>query len=129
MDADAAARAWVEGWSRAWPAKDADAVGALYADDAVFVSQPFRDPQPPAEYARWAFADEDEELVECRFGEPVVGDDRATVEYWALLRRPDGSEATLAGVAVIRFGADGRAVEQRDYWAIEEGRFPPNFRH
>jgi ketosteroid isomerase-like protein len=127
MDAESAARAWVEGWSRAWPAKDAEAVGALYADDAVFRSHPFREPRPPAEYAAWAFADE--EPVEIAFGDPVVGGDRAAVEYWAILRRRDGSEATLAGVAVIRFGADGRAVAQRDYWAIEKGRLPPNFRH
>jgi ketosteroid isomerase-like protein len=127
MDAEAAARAWVEGWSRAWPARDADAVAALYADGAVFRSHPFRDPQPPADYARWAFADEDEELVELAFSDPIVGGDRAVVEYWATLRRRDGSEATLAGVAVVRF-AGGLAVEQRDYWAIAEGRCPANFR-
>lgn len=127
MDAEDSARAWVEGWSRAWPAGDAVAVGDLYAEGAVFRSHPFREPQPPAEYARWAFADEDEQLVECRFGEPVVGRERAAVEYWALLRRRDGTEATLAGIAVLRFGADGRVVEQRDYWDLADGRRPPNF--
>jgi ketosteroid isomerase-like protein len=127
MDAEDSARAWVEGWSRAWPAGDADAVGALYTDGAVFRSHPFREPQPPAEYARWAFADEDEQLVECRFGQPVAGGERAAVEYWALLRRRDGTEATLAGIAVLRFGADGRVVEQRDYWDLADGRRPPNF--
>jgi ketosteroid isomerase-like protein len=127
MDAEEAVRAWVEGWSRAWPAGDVDGVAALYAEGAVFRSHPFRDPQPPAEYARWAFADPDERLVECRFGDPVVGRERAAVEYWALVRRQDGAEATLAGVAVIRFGTDGRVVEQRDYWDLAEGRRPPNF--
>ena len=128
MDAATAARRWVEGWSRAWPARDAEAVGALYAPDAVFRSHPFRKPQAPADYARWAFADEDERLVELRFGDPVVGGRRAAVEYWALLRRRDGDLATLAGIAVIRFGDDGLAVEQRDYWDIAEGRHEPNFR-
>jgi ketosteroid isomerase-like protein len=51
MDAEAAARAWVEGWSSAWPARDAGAVAALYAEGAVFRSHPFREPQPPVEYA------------------------------------------------------------------------------
>lgn len=127
MDAEAAARAWVEGWSSAWPARDAGAVGALYAEGAVFRSHPFREPQPPAEYAAWTFADEDEGLVECRFGEPVVGGERAAVEYWALRRRRDGGEATLAGIALIRFGADGLVVEQRDYWDLADGRRSPNF--
>jgi hypothetical protein len=26
---------------------------------------------------------------------------------------------------VIRFGADGRVVEHRDYWAMEDGRREP----
>lgn len=124
MDPRAAARAWIEGWARAC---DAEGVGALYAEGAVFRSHPFRDPQPPAEYAAWAFADEDEQLVECRFGEPVVDGDRAAVEYWALLRRRDGAEATLAGIAVLRFVPDGRVFDQRDYWDLADGRRPPNF--
>jgi len=128
MDAEAAARVWIEGWSRAWPAGDADLLDPLYVEDVVFRSHPFRDPQAPAEYASWAFADEDEQLVELRFGEPVAGGSGAAVEYWAVVRRRDGTEATLAGVSVIRFGDDGRVVEQRDYWDLADGRRPPNFR-
>jgi hypothetical protein len=127
MDAEAAARAWIEGWSRAWPVGNADLLEPLYAENAVFRSHPFREPQAPAEYARWAFADEDERLVELRFGEPVAGGSGAAVEYWAVLRRRDGTDTTLAGVAVIRFGDDGRVVEQRDYWDLADGRRPANF--
>ena len=127
MDARAAASAWVDGWSRAWPAGDAELVASLYVEGAVFRSHPFREPQTALAYARWAFAEEDEQLVECRFGEPVVEPPRAAVEYWALLRRRGGGEATLAGIAVIRFRDDGRVVEQRDYWDLAEGRRPPNF--
>jgi ketosteroid isomerase-like protein len=128
MDAEAAARAWIEGWSHAWPAGDADLLEPVYAERAVFRSHPFREPQAPADYARWAFADEDEQLVDLAFGEPVTGGAGAAVEYWAVLRRRDGTETTLAGVAVIRFGDDGRVVEQRDYWDLADGRRPPNFR-
>jgi ketosteroid isomerase-like protein len=35
VDAQAAARAWVEAWERAWPVGDVDAVAALYSDDAL----------------------------------------------------------------------------------------------
>ena len=123
MDADAAARAWIEGWSRAWPANDAGAVGALYTDDAVYLSHPFRKPEPSArDYAERAFADE--ELVEVRFGEPVAAERRGAVEYWAILRS-EGREMTLAGMAVLRFAADGRVEEHREYWSLEEGRREP----
>jgi ketosteroid isomerase-like protein len=125
VEGEAAARAWIEGWTRGWEAGDADAIGALYAADAVYRSHPFREPERSArDYAIRAFSDE--ELVECRFGEPVVDGDRAAVEYWAVLAA-DGEEETLAGVALLRFGPDGRVVEQRDYWAMQPGHTPPNF--
>jgi SnoaL-like domain len=125
MDVEAAASAWVEGWTRGWETGDADAIGALYALDAVFRSHPFREPERSArDYALRAFADED--LVECRFGEPVVDGDRAAVEYWAVLSA-EGDEETLAGVALIRFGTDGLVVEQRDYWSMQPGRVEPRF--
>lgn len=125
MRIEAAARAWVEGWTAGWEDADADRIGALYAENAVFRSHPFREPERSAhDYATRAFGDE--ELIECRFGTPIVDGDRAAVEYWALLS-VDGDEETLAGLAVVRFGEDGRVVEQRDYWSMQPGRAEPNF--
>ena len=36
-----------------------------------------------------------------------------------------GREQTIAGVSVLRFGADGLVVFERDYWAVEVGRSEP----
>ena len=122
MTTEEAARAFVDGWSRAWPAADPDALTALYADDALFRSAPFRDPQAPREYAAWAF--ESQEAAECRFGTPFVVGDRALVEYWAHVT-VRGETTTIAGISVLRFAADGRVREQRDYWHEEAGRRAP----
>jgi ketosteroid isomerase-like protein len=122
VETEAAARRWVEGWSQAWPAADADAVAALYAEDAQFRSQPFRELQEPRAYAEWAFSEQDE--AECWFGEPFVAGDRALVEYWAVVRY-QGRDETIAGIAVIRFGPDGLVAEQHDYWNAHEGRREP----
>jgi hypothetical protein len=93
-DACDAARAWVEGWSRAWPLRDADLVAALYTEDALFSTHPFRPPQGPRAYAAWAFADQRD--VEFRFGEPIVAGDRAAVDWWAVITTDDTVE-TIAG--------------------------------
>jgi ketosteroid isomerase-like protein len=126
MDAESAARAWIEGWSRAWRAKDEEMVASLYADGASFRSLPFREPHRgpdgTREYARSAFAEEED--VRCWFGEPFVAGDRATVEYWATLVE-GGKEVTIAGVALLRFASDGRVADQRDYWAMADGRREP----
>lgn len=127
MDAEAAARAWVEAWQRAWPAKDPAPLAAVYAENAVFRSEPFREPHAGRdgvlEYARWAFADQDD-FGGCWFGEPIVAGERATVEYWAILVEK-GEEVTIAGVALLWFDADGRVRVQRDYWSLSAGRREP----
>jgi ketosteroid isomerase-like protein len=53
-------------WERAWPAVDVDGIAALYAEDALFHSHPFREPRVPREYVLWAF--EEQAQAECRFG-------------------------------------------------------------
>ena len=70
MDTREAARRWIDGWLRGWRALDPRPVVALYADDCFFLSQPFREPQTPAEYVEWAFAEEDR--AEPWFGEPLL---------------------------------------------------------
>jgi hypothetical protein len=107
-------------WEGAWPAADVDAIGRLYADDALFYSHPFRKSQRPAEYVSWAFADQ--ASAECRFGEPVVDGARAAVDWWAVVTAQDGSEQSLAGTSLLRFDESGLVVEQRDAWGFEDGR-------
>ena len=47
--------------------------------------------------------------------------DRAAVEWWAFVRE-NGRDVTLAGTSLLRFDGDGRCVEQRDAWAVADGR-------
>jgi ketosteroid isomerase-like protein len=67
---ETAARAWVDAWDRAWRAKDETELAPVYADDVVYRSHPDREPQPPLDYARSAFAEEGDDL-DLRWGEPL----------------------------------------------------------
>jgi hypothetical protein len=118
-----AARRWADAWRRSWHAKDADLLSPVYAENAVFRSHPFRDPQPPLGYARWAYAEEEGE-AEVWFGDPLVAGDRAAVEWWAVVVE-NGEQVSLAGTSILRFDADGRVVDQHDYWGSAPGRTPP----
>jgi hypothetical protein len=120
---ESAARAWVDAWDRAWRAKDETELAPVYADDVVYRSHPDRDPQPPLDYARSAFADEGDDL-ELSWGEPLVAGNRAAVEWWAALTE-SGDLVTLAGTSWLTFGNDGRVIEQHDYWTITPGRAAP----
>jgi ketosteroid isomerase-like protein len=120
VDAKTAAKRWADVWAGAWPAADVEALDALYADDAIFYSAPFRERQAPRAYVEWAFEEQAE--AECRFGEPVVEGDRAAVDWWAILTAKDGTVESIAGTSLLRFDGEGQVVEQRDVWAIEPGR-------
>jgi hypothetical protein len=95
---------------------------SIHGDRFLSIS-PFREPTTAIEYVRRAFGEED--LVRCWFGEPVGQRDRAAVEYWAILRKPDGSDITIAGTTALRFDEEGLVVEHRDYWAERHGIVEP----
>jgi ketosteroid isomerase-like protein len=126
MDVVDAARRWASVWERAWPAKDVDAIAALYADDAEYRALVFREPELGIDgvrgYLKRNFDVEDD--IECRFGEPVAAGDRAAVEWWASWIE-DGEQLTLAGATLLRFDDDGLVVDHRDYWNQVERREPP----
>jgi nuclear transport factor 2 (NTF2) superfamily protein len=123
VDTHEAARAWVEAWEEGWPAQDLEMIAARYRPDAPYRSLPFRDVTTAREYVMQAFGEE--ELVRCWFGEPIVEGDRAAVEYWAILRTPDGVDVTIAGHSHLRFDNDGLVAEHRDYWTQREGADEP----
>jgi ketosteroid isomerase-like protein len=120
------AKRWAEGYARAWRALDPEAAAALYAEDVVVRTAPFREPvlgrAAVLEYTRRVLGEESEHEV--WFGEAVEEGDRAAVEWWATYLE-DGREVTLSGCSLLRFAADGLVVESRDYWHEEEGRRPP----
>jgi ketosteroid isomerase-like protein len=123
LDANAAARAWIDAWMRAWRAHDAALLAPIYTDDTVHRSHPFREPGNPIDYARWALAEEEGE-PEVWMGDPIVAGDRAMIEWWAVVIE-NGKEVSLAGTSVVRFDDDGRVIEQSDYWGEAVGRTLP----
>jgi predicted SnoaL-like aldol condensation-catalyzing enzyme len=126
VDATAAARRWAETWERAWPTLGAEAIVALYADEASYRALAFREPDHGLAGVRRYLAENfgAETEVECRFGEPIAAGDRAAVEWWASWIEA-GRTLTLAGTTVLRFDTDGKVVDHRDYWNETDGREPP----
>ena len=126
MDAETAARRWAEVWKTAWPSRDTDAIAALYSDEAAYRALAFREPDlgltGVRRYLDVNFAVESE--IECWFGEPVVSGDRAAVEWWGTWVE-QGQQLTLAGATFLRFDAEGKVIDHRDYWNEAERREAP----
>jgi hypothetical protein len=117
---------WIAAYARAWVGRDPDAAAALFTEDAVYRSSPFRQPHTGSEAIRdyWARATSTQEDLDLRFGEPVVEGRKAVVEWWAIMR-DEGAWITLPGSLLLRFAADGRCEELREYWHVEDGRHEP----
>lgn len=111
MDARDAAERWVEVWERGWPAHDAAGISALYAEGTFWQQHPFREPEPG--YLARVFAEEESSQV--LFGTPIVDGDRAAVTWNAKTKLVNGGTEDLIGVSVLRFGADGLVIEERDF--------------
>src|SRR5947207_15738754 len=114
-----AAGRWAKAYERAWRAGDGEAAAALYAEDCVFRSHPFRELEDARAYMRRVVPEA--EATEVWFGEPAEDGDVAAVEYWALLVEPNGTESTIAGLHRIRFGAGDLVPEAPDYLPPEPG--------
>jgi nuclear transport factor 2 (NTF2) superfamily protein len=123
MDTHGAVAAWIEAWREGWPTEDVDLIAARYRPDAPYRSHPFREPSTARAYVTQAFTEE--KLVRCWFGEPIVEDNRAAVEYWAILRPPGGTDVTIAGHSHLRFDDEGLVVEHHDYWTQRVGSVEP----
>jgi nuclear transport factor 2 (NTF2) superfamily protein len=117
MDVREVATTWARVWERAWPAKDVEAIAALYSDEVSYRAYAFRQPDLGVEgvrdYLRRNFDVEHD--IQCRFGEPFAAGDRAAVQWWASWIE-DGEALTMAGVTVLRFDDEGLIVDHRDYW-------------
>lgn len=121
-----AAGRWASVWQRAWEALDVESIVALYGDDAVLSTAPFRvpyrGPDGVRSYVARVFGEEERPQV--AMGKPIVDGDSAAIPWWATLRE-EGIEVTLAGTSLLRFDASGLVVEQWDTWNITQGHHHP----
>ena len=113
-------------WTRSWPRGEVEPIASLYAEDALYRALAFREPDVGLSAIRRYLTEnfEAEEDVECRFGEPLVDGDSATVEWWAGWTE-DGESLTMAGATLLRFDDEGQVVDHRDYWNQQERRSAP----
>ena len=117
---------WLERYRRAWIARDADAAGRLFTDDAVYREQAFQAPfvGRAAIQDYWARVTASQTKVELRYGRSVAAGPRVAVEWWANLET-DSGPLTLAGEFMLRFAGSGECQELREYWSLSQGRLEP----
>jgi uncharacterized protein (TIGR02246 family) len=117
---------WLQSYARAWQTADDELVASLFTEDARYRSTPFREPfVGHAEIrAYWRRATETQSETRVRIGRPFIDGDRVAVEWWATMV-DDGDPITPPGCLILRFASDGRCLDLREYWNLEEGNRDP----
>lgn len=112
------AQVWVGLLGRAWSDRNPEAVGDLFAEHAVYRSDPFRSPlvgrTAIVEY--WAKTTRSQSGIAVNFGDPLVHGNRVAVEWWSILNE-DGHGTTEAGGLFLTF-ENGLCTELREYWNL-----------
>jgi uncharacterized protein (TIGR02246 family) len=114
---------WAERYARAWEEADAEAVGALFADDATYLADPFAEPYRGREAIRgyWREVTDRQANVEVSIGRTIVAGARALVEWWTQMDS-DGIPVTLPGALLLDLDENGLCTALREYWNLAPGR-------
>ena len=117
---------WLERYRLAWEEADPDAAAALFTEDAVYRSNPFREPHLGRDGVRayWEQATATQSNARVRIGRPITQGRKTAVEWWATML-DDGAEITLPGILFLRFSPDGLCEELRETWNVAEELVEP----
>jgi ketosteroid isomerase-like protein len=105
---------WIDRYAAAWRSNDAQSVGDLFAENAVYYTHPFRDPwRGRDEIVRnWTSEPDAPDAWEARYEALAVNGDIGVVNGWTKYREGD----EYANAYVIRFAPDGRATEFTEWF-------------
>jgi uncharacterized protein (TIGR02246 family) len=117
--------AWVESLRSAWESADPVKIGALFTDEAEYLTNPFGKALQGRDsiVAYWSEEISTQDNVEVRMGRPMIDGERAAVEWWAVVTN-DASQVTDSGVLMLEFSGD-RCRRLAEYWMLGEGRIAP----
>jgi hypothetical protein len=107
---------WVDGYRRAWESNDPADIGALFTDDATYLTEPYAKPIVGREaiVADWLERKDEPGDTEWRSEVTAVCDDIGFVRGWAKYFTPPPRE--YSNLWVIRLGEDGRCSEFTEWW-------------
>jgi hypothetical protein len=125
---------WMQGYLKAWEARDADAVVQLFTPSGVYQSIPGVSSQTfvgrKAIHKYWFDVTRPQSRIHGTQGIPIVSGNRAAIEIWVTFRdpvyNPRGNHMiTLLETNVVTFVKGGLASKNVEYWNIIMGVHSP----
>jgi ketosteroid isomerase-like protein len=106
---------WMAAYERAWASNDAEEIGALFADDALYFTTPFREPWRGRREIVDGWLDRKDEPGGWAFEwQPLVDTpELAIITGTTTYREP---ALTYSNLWVLKLGDDGRCREFTEWW-------------
>ena len=114
-----AVAAWLDGYSHAWGTYDAEEIGALFSADAVYWYDPFTEPLRGREsiVADWLKDRDESGTYEGAYRPVLVAGDQAVARGYSRYLNTNGTvEREYDNLFLLRFDADGRCAEFREWY-------------
>ena len=116
----ASVQAWLDAYVQAWLTYDPVAIGALFADDAVYYYDPYSEPLRgrAAIVASWLENRDAPGTYSAHYAPILISGDTAVTNGRSAYTQADGvtPKAEFDNVFVLRFDGDGRCVEYREWY-------------
>jgi hypothetical protein len=115
---------WLDNYEKAWRSNDAETIGALFTDDAVYRWHPWDDGIVGREAIVSAWLDDTDEpdawTMSCEAF--AVDDDRGVARCTTTyLATEDDPETVYHNIFLVRLGDDGRCDDFTEYFMKEPG--------
>jgi len=111
---------WLDAYVQAWLTYDPAAIGALFADDAVYHYDPYHEPVSgrDAIVASWLENRDAPGTYSGHYAPIIISDDTAVTNGRSLYTEADGvtPKDEYDNLFVLRFDAAGRCVEFREWY-------------
>jgi hypothetical protein len=105
---------WMAGYDRAWESNDPDDIRALFSDDAVYYTAPFREPWQGVDaiVSGWLGRKDEPGSHEFEWHELLQSDGVTIVQ--GITRYASGE--TFSNLWILRLDDSGRATEFTEWW-------------
>jgi hypothetical protein len=123
VDTEAVA-AWLDGYSQAWGTYDPEQIGALFSADADYFYDPFSEPVRGREaiVADWIKDRDEAGTYEGSYRPVLVAGDQAVARGYSRYLNTNGTvEREYDNLFLLRFDADGRCAEYREWYMRKPG--------
>jgi ketosteroid isomerase-like protein len=113
---------WLAGYERAWESRDAARAAELFTPNASYHEMPFEAPKAGQAGIReyWASVTADQRDIDFKSQVISVTGQTGVAHWSATFTAPStGARVELDGVFVLKFDADGRCSELREWWHLK----------